>query len=73
MYAAEQIALREAYDMRCVETVDRRTACPQKKQVNGCVKAPELTEFCLWELYDLLDPGERPSLRDRRRGISKNI
>lgn len=73
MYAAEQIALREVYDMRCIEMVDGRTACPQKKQINGCVKAPELTELRLWEIYDLLDPRERPSLRDGRRGISKNL
>ncbi len=55
------------------EIVNGRTACSQEKQINGCVKTPEFTELLLWEIYDLFDPGERPSLRDRRGGFSKKF
>lgn len=59
------------YNLKASKKKDGHTACSQKKQISCCVKAPKLVEFIFGELYDLLDPRERPALRDWRRRISK--
>jgi hypothetical protein len=68
-------AKKKGHDLQIegIETKDGHTACSQEKQISCCVKAPELVELIFRELYNLLDPRERPALRDRGRWISKNI